>query len=352
MGLGPVLGYAAAKQNVRANVLPLLLGAAGFSLGLGILSAVFWPVLVGWTSRRHRMGRLLLGSVLGCVAGSALVWAWLLTGRGQDPAWLQTGFWLWSLAWGVGASLGLASEKAPPPAQPDTSDAKERAIEARPEAVASPLPPSAVPEPLVAQVLERPDPGPEPAQPASVADTERAMPDTPVIAPDAMPEDEPPAEDIRPDPAPDADRGLPQPSVSDIPRETPPAPRAKTGDPAWAKPEVMTESLTNIAVESWRLKKVFDRMLAQIDAPKRKRFESRWRWYDRQVETELKKAGLQIVNLEGKPYDMGMAVTPLNIEDFDADEPDLVVEQMLQPIIMGPEGDLIKMGTVTLKRKE
>ncbi len=347
MGLGPVLGYAAAKQNVRANVLPLLLGAAGFSLGLGILSAVFWPVFVGWTSRRHRMGRLLLGSVLGCVAGSALVWAWLFTGRGQDPAWLQTGFWLWSLAWGVGASLGLASEKAPPPAQPDTSDAQARAIEARPESAASPLPPSAVPKPLVAQVLDRP----EPAQPASVADTERAAPDTP-DTPVTIPEDEPPAEDVRPDPAPDADRGLPQPSVSDIPRETPTAPRAKTGDPAWAKPEVMTESLTNIAVESWRLKKVFDRMLAQIDAPKRKRFESRWRWYDRQVETELKKAGLQIVNLEGKPYDMGMAVTPLNIEDFDADEPDLVVEQMLQPIIMGPEGDLIKMGTVTLKRKE
>lgn len=352
MGLGPVLGYAAAKQNVRANALPLLLGAVGFSLGLGILSAVFWPVLVGWTSRRHRMGRLLLGSVLGCVAGSALVWAWLFTGQGQDPAWLQTGFWLWSLAWGVGASVGLASEKAPLPAQSETPAAKEQEIEARPESVASPLPPSAVPEPLVVQALDLPAPSPEPSQPVSAPDTERTTPDTPVIASDAIPEGEQPEEDVRPAPASDADREVPQPAASDIPRETPTAPRAKTDDAAWMKPEVMTESLTNIAVESWRLKKVFDRMLAQIDAPKRKRFESRWRWYDRQVETELKKAGLQIVNLEGKPYDMGMAVTPLNIEDFDADEPDLVVEQMLQPIIMGPEGDLIKMGTVTLKRKE
>lgn len=45
-----------------------------------------------------------------------------------------------------------------------------------------------------------------------------------------------------------------------------------------------------------------------------------------------------------------MAVTPLNIEEFEPDDV-LVVEQMLEPIIMGEQG-LIKTGTVTLRKIE
>ena len=43
-----------------------------------------------------------------------------------------------------------------------------------------------------------------------------------------------------------------------------------------------------------------------------------------------------------------MAVTPLNIEDFEPNTP-LIVDQMMEPIIMGSDG-IIKTGTVILKK--
>jgi hypothetical protein len=45
-----------------------------------------------------------------------------------------------------------------------------------------------------------------------------------------------------------------------------------------------------------------------------------------------------------------MAATALNAEDFDPDD-NLVVDQMLEPIIMGEEG-LARTGTVILRKVE
>ena len=68
----------------------------------------------------------------------------------------------------------------------------------------------------------------------------------------------------------------------------------------------------------------------------------------KKVEQGLEHAHLRIVNVEGHPFDPGMAATPLNIGEFDAKDV-LIVDQMLEPIIMGKEG-LIKAGTVTLMK--
>jgi hypothetical protein len=45
-----------------------------------------------------------------------------------------------------------------------------------------------------------------------------------------------------------------------------------------------------------------------------------------------------------------MAATPLNIEEFDTNDA-LMVDQMLEPIIMGKDG-LVKAGTVILRKVE
>ena len=60
--------------------------------------------------------------------------------------------------------------------------------------------------------------------------------------------------------------------------------------------------------------------------------------------------GLKLVNVEGHPYDVGMAASALNLGDFGPDDV-LFVEQMLEPIIMGPTG-LRKQGTVMLRKVE
>ena len=112
--------------------------------------------------------------------------------------------------------------------------------------------------------------------------------------------------------------------------------------------EAMTDAVISMAVESWRFGRVFDRLLTKLNAGENNRYKSQFRWFIKKVEEALEKAELRIVNVEGDPFDPGMAVTPLNIEGFDAKDA-LIVDQMLEPIIMGKEG-LVKTGTVTLRK--
>ena len=114
--------------------------------------------------------------------------------------------------------------------------------------------------------------------------------------------------------------------------------------------DILTQAVVNMAVESWRFGRVFDRLLLKLDAGEHNRYKSQLRWFIKKVEEALERADMRIVNVEGHPFDPGMAATPLNIEEFDEKDA-LMVDQMLEPIIMGKE-DLVKTGTVTLRKVE
>lgn len=114
--------------------------------------------------------------------------------------------------------------------------------------------------------------------------------------------------------------------------------------------DTLNQVIISMAVESWRFGRVFDRMLMKLDAGEQTRYRSQFCWFIKKVEESLAEAGLRIVNVEGHPFDPGMAATPLNIEEFDANDI-LIVDQMFEPIIMGKEG-LVKTGTVTLRKVE
>ncbi|MDR1741245.1 MAG: hypothetical protein LBR38_05285 [Synergistaceae bacterium] len=109
-------------------------------------------------------------------------------------------------------------------------------------------------------------------------------------------------------------------------------------------------SLASVAVEAWRFRKAFDRVLTKLSEADGKRCANQLRRFGEKIDEALNCAGLRLVDLEGQPFEPGMAATPLNLEDFAReDEPSLVVEQMLEPVIMGENG-LFRMGTVTLRR--
>ena len=72
-----------------------------------------------------------------------------------------------------------------------------------------------------------------------------------------------------------------------------------------------------------------------------------WRLRRGVLDGFLVQVGWQIVDVEGQPFDPGMAATPLNIEDFDGED-SLIVDQMLEPIVMEKDG-LVKTRTVTLR---
>jgi hypothetical protein len=112
----------------------------------------------------------------------------------------------------------------------------------------------------------------------------------------------------------------------------------------------LEKSLIDIAVESWRFAKLFHRLLGKLDAGEGARFINQYRYYLKRLEDNLAQAGLRLVNVEGHPYDPGIAATALNIGDFGPDD-HLLVDQMIEPILMGREG-LAKAGTVMLRKAE
>jgi hypothetical protein len=106
--------------------------------------------------------------------------------------------------------------------------------------------------------------------------------------------------------------------------------------------------LMDIAVESWRFSRLFARLVNKLDAGESSRYVNQLRYFQKKVEESLDEAHLKIVNVEGHQFDPGMAASAINIGDFGPDDV-LIVEQMLEPILMGPEG-LRRQGTVTLKK--
>ncbi|MDR1873788.1 MAG: hypothetical protein LBQ90_02080 [Synergistaceae bacterium] len=105
-------------------------------------------------------------------------------------------------------------------------------------------------------------------------------------------------------------------------------------------------------MESWRFVRDFDQMLSkQMGVNEQVPYRNKMRWFLKQIERSLDIANIQMLNLEGQVFDVGMAVHPLNSEEFDANDV-LIVDRMIEPLLMGREGTVLKMGTVTLRRDQ
>lgn len=107
-------------------------------------------------------------------------------------------------------------------------------------------------------------------------------------------------------------------------------------------------AIADIATEEWKFRGVFRRMLASIPYGEHAKYNSRYSWFSKKVEQAVQQVGLQVISVEGQPFDVGMAVTPLNLEDFEEAE-DLYVEQMIEPILM-KDNKVFRTGTVILGR--
>ncbi len=109
-------------------------------------------------------------------------------------------------------------------------------------------------------------------------------------------------------------------------------------------------ALIDLAVESWRFSRVFLRVISKLDAGEGVRYANQLRYFQKKIEDNLEKSGLKLVNVEGQFYDPGVAATALNITDFAADDM-LIINQMIEPIIMGNEG-LRRQGSVMVSKVE
>ena len=125
----------------------------------------------------------------------------------------------------------------------------------------------------------------------------------------------------------------------------------KNHDQASPTSEDLQETVISMAVESWRFRGVFCRLLTKLDAGEKRKYISQLGWFVKKIEVALQRFDLRIADIEGNPFDPGLAATALNIEEFNTEE-NLVVDQMIEPIILGKEGVVMRSGTMTLKKAE
>lgn len=112
--------------------------------------------------------------------------------------------------------------------------------------------------------------------------------------------------------------------------------------------ENLEQTLIDMAIEGWRFSRTFTRLLSRLDAGEGERYVNQVRFFQKKMEDSLETNGMRLVNVDGQMFDPGMAVSALNIGDF-GPEDELVVEQTVEPIIMGIDG-LKRPGTVMLRK--
>lgn len=112
--------------------------------------------------------------------------------------------------------------------------------------------------------------------------------------------------------------------------------------------EITPTILANFAVEAWRFSKVFEKVVTRLDKSEAKRYVSQYQWFQKRTIECLADAGLRFAQLEGQNWEPGMPAMALNLSEFKPEE-ELVIIQVIEPAILGPNG-LVRSGTVTLGR--
>ena len=118
--------------------------------------------------------------------------------------------------------------------------------------------------------------------------------------------------------------------------------------PTEPREALLTTSLIDVAVESWRFLRSMERIVAALDADQQKRVASRFNYFQKRVTDTLDAAGFKLVALNGSQFGPGLAAAAVNAGDFGPNDR-LEIDQTLEPVVMGPEG-VIRHGTVTLRR--
>jgi len=107
------------------------------------------------------------------------------------------------------------------------------------------------------------------------------------------------------------------------------------------------DDLLTLSIESWKFVRLFQRALAKLDPSEQTRFVGQIRFFQRRVDALLETRGIRLESLEGQVFEPGLAAAPLNADEFPNSEQRLVVAQMIEPVVMGPNG-VMRTGTFLL----
>lgn len=116
--------------------------------------------------------------------------------------------------------------------------------------------------------------------------------------------------------------------------------------------EDKTKQIVDLIVEEYRFLKSYVSLMNKVLSDEKSKYKSVYDFHVRKIQDIMAECNLKIVDLEGKKYDEGLSITPLNIEDFDKNDV-LIVQQVIEPLIISTNnGSIIKSGTVMLSKAE
>jgi len=107
--------------------------------------------------------------------------------------------------------------------------------------------------------------------------------------------------------------------------------------------------LAELAIDSWRFARDYGKVILKLDANEQPRFANKLHYYLQRLQSSLEQVGMKIVNLENQHFEVGMAVDVLNGDEFSKDDV-LVVDQMLEPVIIGLQGIVMRTGKIMVRK--
>lgn len=107
------------------------------------------------------------------------------------------------------------------------------------------------------------------------------------------------------------------------------------------------EDLVSVSVEAWKFIRLFQRAVGRLDPSEQTRYVSQARFFQKKIDSVLETRGIRLESLEGHPFEPGLAATALNTDEFSEDSRQLIVAQMIEPIVIGPLG-VMRTGTFVL----
>lgn len=108
--------------------------------------------------------------------------------------------------------------------------------------------------------------------------------------------------------------------------------------------------IADLLVEEYRFMRSYLSMIDRLFDDEKTRYKSTYEFHKKKLTEITKTLNLNIVTFDGKEYDVGLPVTPLNADEFEQSDK-LIIEQSIEPTIVNNAGSVIRIGTVILGLK-
>lgn len=112
--------------------------------------------------------------------------------------------------------------------------------------------------------------------------------------------------------------------------------------------QILEDIIIKMTADKWRLIQLFDKITNKLEPNQKQKYNNQLRYFKRSMENSLLEANMRLVDLTNQIYDIGMAATAINIDDFEPDE-QLIVDNMIEPLIM-QKSNIKKQATVNLRK--